>query len=235
MAGRFFWYHGRIMCGRYSLTSSKIKIAEEFKLQEAHLKELVPSYNIAPSQPVPVLLETPEPRVGLFRWGLIPSWAKDPTIGSRMINARKETLVEKPSFRSPFRKQRCLVLADGFYEWKGEGRTKTPYYVRLKSKAPFGFAGLWSQWSSPDGALIYSCAIITGEPNELLQLIHNRMPVILRRQRRERWLDPSNHDSKELMNLLEPYPSDEMEAYPVSKLVNSPANNTSECLKLVGT
>ena len=221
------------MCGRYSLTASTVKLAEEFKLAGAHLKEIQPQYNIAPSQAVPVLIVAPQLCMELFRWGLIPSWAKDPAIGNRMINARKETLVEKPSFRAPFQKQRCLILGDGFYEWKQEGRVKTPYYIRLKSKAPFGFAGLWSKWTHPNGNEIYSCTIITGEPNELLKPIHNRMPVILLPERRDEWLDPSHQDTKGLIDLLEPYPAEEMEAYPVSRLVNSPEHNRPECLEPV--
>ena len=250
------------MCGRYTLTVSKKKLAEAFDLHEVQLRELPPQYNIAPLQSVPVLLEAPEPRVELFRWGLIPSWAKDPAIGDRMIpppafppkagyfhsesritgpsgrrqvvgmiNARKETLTEKPSFRDPFRNQRCLVLADGFYEWKAEERGKAPYYIRLKSKEPFGFAGLWSSWRNPNGSEIRSCAIITGEPNELMRSIHNRMPVILSREKREFWLDPSNHDTNGLMALLEPYPAAEMETYSVSKSVNSPGNDSPECVE----
>ena len=219
------------MCGRYSLTASKKKIAEEFKLQESHLKELGPQYNIAPSRSVPVLIKSPDTQVELFRWGLIPSWAKDPTIRNRMINARKETLAEKPSFRSPFQKHRCLVLADGFYEWKGEGRAKTPYYIRMKSKEPFGFAGLWSKWIDPSKKEIYSCTIITGEPNEILKPIHNRMPMILLPKNRDEWLDLTNQDTIRLLKLLEPYPAEEMEAYPVSRLVNSPENNKPECIE----
>ena len=219
------------MCGRYSLTAQKAKIAQEFKLHELHLSELKPQYNIAPSQPVPVLVEKPQLRVELFRWGLIPLWAKDSAIGNKMINARSETLSAKASFSKPFREQRCLILADGFYEWKGEGRAKTPYYIRLKSKAPFGFAGLWSKWADPNKKEIYSCTIITGEPNELLKSIHNRMPMIIPKENRDEWLDLSNNDTKELMNLLKPYPPEEMEAYPVSKLVNSPENNKPECIE----
>ena len=221
------------MCGRYTLTTNKVKIAEEFHLHDVQLRELPPQYNIAPSQPVPVLLEKPELSLELFRWGLIPSWAKDPSIGNKMINARSETLSSKASFSKPLRERRCLILADGFYEWKQEGRTKAPYYVRLKSKQPFGFAGLWSKWVAPVGNPIYSCTIITGEPNELLKPIHNRMPVILLREKRDEWLDPSNHDTNGLMKLLEPYPPSEMEAYPVSRLVNSPENNQPECMEPV--
>lgn len=224
-------YNHTCMCGRYTLTVDVKKMEEEFQNILPNVPPLKPSYNIAPSRPVPVLLRHPEPKLDFLRWGLIPSWAKDPEIGNRMINARKETLIEKPSFRVPFKNQRCLVLADGFYEWKGEGLQKIPYYIRLKSGRPFGFAGLWSHWTAPNGGEIYSCAIITGEPNELLKPIHNRMPMILPKEKRNRWLDPENHDTEELMSFLEPYPAEEMEAHPVSRLVNSPANDTPECVK----
>ena len=219
------------MCGRYTLTTSKIKIAEEFQIEDIKLRELPSHYNIAPSSSVPVLVENPKLTIDLFRWGLIPSWAKDPTIGSRMINARKETLIEKPSFKGPLKNRRCLILADGFYEWKGEGTKKTPYYIRMKSQKPFGFAGLWSHWLDPKGNEIYSCTIITGEPNELIRPIHNRMPMILAKEKRNRWLDSSNHDSSDLLSLLETYPTDEMEAYVVSRTVNSPSNNSPECIQ----
>ena len=237
------------MCGRYTLTADKTQVAKEFRLHEVQLNDLAPQYNIAPGRLVPILYEAPEPprnptgfvtaqslnrsdsraepRVGLFRWGLIPSWSKDPSIGSQLINARKETLAEKPSFKGPFQNQRCLILADGFYEWKPEGARKVPYYIHLKSKRPFGFAGLWSHWMGSDGSEIYSCTIITGEPNELVVPIHNRMPVILGKNQRSEWLDPSNHNIRALMNLLESYPADEMEAYPVSNRVKLGINAES--------
>jgi putative SOS response-associated peptidase YedK len=144
-------------------------------------------------------------------------------------------LLEKPSFRGLFKKQRCLILADGFYEWKREGVRKIPYYIRLKSRMPFGFAGLWSKWIAPDESEIISCTIITGEPNELIKPIHTRMPTILRKTERELWLDPSNDDTEKLMSFLNPYPPDDMEAYPVSKAVNSPSNNSPECIQPVSS
>jgi putative SOS response-associated peptidase YedK len=218
------------VCGRYTLTVERSVLAREFHLYPSDLKRWVSHYNIAPLMPIPVLFKEEELKFELFRWGLIPSWAKNEEMGERMINARKETLAEKPSFRESFNKRRCLILADGFYEWKKAQGRKIPYYVRLRSRGPFSFAGLWSQWASPEGEDIRSCAIITGEPNELLAPIHDRMPVILPPSFRERWLNPSNHDLDELGSLLKPYPSDEMEAYQVSDLVNSPAHDSPECL-----
>jgi len=219
------------MCGRYTLTVKKGTIAEEFNLQVEHLKSFSPRYNIAPSQPVLVLTsQEGKPKLKICNWGLIPSWAKDPAIGNRMINARKETIVEKPSYRAPFKNHRCLVLADGFYEWQQTGRTKIPYYIHLKSGAPFGFAGLWSHWQSKDGSEILSCTIITGEPNSLMKPIHNRMPMIIPKKEREFWLDHSRFESDKLLKILEPYPPDEMEAHPVSKMVNNPVNDLPECI-----
>jgi putative SOS response-associated peptidase YedK len=188
---------------------------------------MAPRYNIAPSQPVAVVPNDGLLKLDYYVWGLIPSWAKDPSIGSRMINARGETLAEKPSFRAAFRRRRCLILADGFYEWQQTpgGKTKTPMYIRLKSGEPFAFAGLWESWNSPDGSQVLSCAIITTEPNPLMAKIHNRMPVILPQAAHMPWLHSGEADTKALSALLKPYPAEEMVAYPVSKLVNSPAND----------
>lgn len=148
-----------------------------------------------------------------------------------MINARMESLTEKPSFRTPLRNSRCLVLSDGFFEWKLEGKRKVPYYVCLKSREPFSFAGLWSSWRSPEGKEVRSCTIITGPPNELLTPIHNRMPIILPPGLREEWADPLDRDPQTLLSLLRPYPPEEMEAYPVSTQVNSPSFDSPECIQ----
>jgi putative SOS response-associated peptidase YedK len=160
----------------------------------------------------------------MLRWGLIPSWSKEENIGSRMINARAETLAEKPSFKRLLHSKRCLVVTDGFYEWRQESGTKskTPMYMTLKSKEPFAFAGLWDSWRSPDGQQIRTCTIITTEPNELLATIHNRMPAILTPEARDAWLDPALNDEHALVSMLVPYKSDEMEARPVSRLINDP-------------
>lgn len=215
------------MCGRFTLTADVNAIQGAFPW--LHVPgELQPRYNIAPSQPVAVVPNDGKNRLDFFVWGLIPSWAKDPSIGNRMINARSETLAEKPSFRTSFKRRRCLVLADGFYEWRQEakGQPKTPMYIRLESGDPFAFAGLWDQWNAADGSTILSCTIITTEPNPLVQRIHNRMPVILPTQAYEAWLEQGEQNPAELSQWLKPYPAAEMMAYPVSRQVNSPGNES---------
>jgi putative SOS response-associated peptidase YedK len=197
---------------------------------------LEPRYNIAPTQPVAVVPNDGKNRLDFFTWGLIPSWAKDPEIGSRMINARGETLAEKPAFRAAFRRRRCLVLADGFYEWKKipDSKSKTPMYIRLESGKPFAFAGLWEIWNSKDGSTILSCTIITTEPNELVSDIHNRMPVILHPDSYSLWLDPGEPDARQLTGLLKPYPAELMAAYPVSTLVNNPRHESPSMIVPAG-
>ena len=213
------------MCGRFTITADISALQESFPWLGIS-PGLEPRYNIAPSQPVAVVANDGKNRLDFFTWGLIPSWAKDPSIGSRMINARAETLAEKPSFRSAFRRRRCLVLADGFYEWRDDGgKSKTPMYIRLEDGTPFAFAGLWEMWNAPDGSQVLSTTIITTEPNPLLAKIHNRMPVILPEKAHALWLQTGEADPKELSELLRPYPAEEMVAYPVSKLVNSPGND----------
>src|SRR3990172_141257 len=191
------------MCGRFTLT------LDPGDLQEAYPGLVVPGgltprFNIAPTQPVAVIPNIGEYRLDYYVWGLIPSWAKDPEIGSRMINARSETLAEKPAFRNSYRRKRCLVLADGFYEWKQleGGKAKQPVYIYMKSRQPFAFAGLWDLWHAPDGSEVRSCTIITTQPNELLQSIHNRMPVILPSQAQPAWLDPSEQSPDRLSKFL---------------------------------
>lgn len=217
------------MCGRFTLTADREQLEERFSFQATSLA-VTPHYNIAPSQPVLAVIGAEERRGGFLRWGLIPSWAKDPSIGDRMINARAETAAEKPSFRRALQKRRCLVLADGFYEWKKEGKSKTPMYIRLQSHQPFGFAGLWETWQSPDGAKIHSCTILTTEPNALMAPIHHRMPVILSREGEAVWLDRAVETPEQLLPLLAPYPAEAMEAYAVSTAVNSPRNDTPGCI-----
>jgi putative SOS response-associated peptidase YedK len=223
------------MCGRFTLTLplGQLELAFPWITPPA---ELAPRYNIAPSQEVAVVPNKGEDRLEFFRWGLIPFWAKDPKIGNRMINARAETLAEKPSFRAAYRRRRCLVLADGFYEWqKVPGRrTKTPYYLRMKSGAPFALAGLWETWSAPDGSVVPSCTVITTRPNALVKPIHNRMPVILPQEAYRQWLDPADQLPARLQPLLRPYPAEEMTAYPVSTLVNSPRNDLPDCIVASG-
>jgi putative SOS response-associated peptidase YedK len=197
--------------------------------------EIQPRYNISPTQPIAVAPNDGKFQLDYYTWGLIPSWAKDPQIGSRLINARGESLAEKPSFRTAFRRRRCLVLADGFYEWRQDPdrRSKTPMYITLKTGRPFAFAGLWENWYSPDGSNILSCTIVTTEPNSLMANIHNRMPVILPEEAIPLWLEPGEPDLDRLQELLVPYPANLMSAYPVSTLVNSPANNNPRCIEPV--
>jgi putative SOS response-associated peptidase YedK len=224
----------KVMCGRFTLTQTAEVIAAAFELDEVPPFE--PRYNIAPSQLVPTVLRLSQQsqneksvrQFQLLRWGLIPSWAKDPKMGARLINARAETVTEKPSFRSAFRHRRCLVIADGFYEWQRQERKKQPFYFRLQDGQPFAFAGLWERWQSPEGDAVESCTILTTAANELMSPIHDRMPVILARKDYEMWLAPEVQTDDPLQQLLHPYPSEKMASYPVSTQVNNPANNSPE-------
>ena len=221
------------MCGRYTLSTPVEKLAEEFGLV-GQLPDLQPSYNVAPTREVPAVVSGGEGRrMEMLRWGLIPSWVDDPGIGSRMINARSETVAEKPSFRRAFKKSRCLMLADGFYEWRKENGGKQPYYIRMKTGQPFAFAGLWENWNKGEGGEIHSCAIITTDANDLMREIHHRMPVIMPPEYYELWLDPAVREPERLLPLLEPYPAADMEAYPVSRRVNSPSNDEPGCVERV--
>lgn len=217
------------MCGRFTLTTNLGAIAKSFGVA-GFLEEVSPRYNIAPTQPVIVVNDDGTRHLMEMRWGLIPAWAKDPTIGNRMINARAETVATKPAFRVSLRKRRCLVPADGFYEWQPAGRRKQPVYITLKSREPFSFAGLWETWTSPDGEEIKTCTIITTEANDVLKPIHDRMPVILTKEAESVWLDPAIQDPAKLLPLLTPYPTDEMVAHPVSTWVNNPEHDGPECL-----
>ena len=216
------------MCGRFTLSASPTSLTDTFPGFELP-DQLTPRYNITPTQDVAVVANNNPGKIDLFRWGLIPSWAKDPTIGNRMINARSETLSQKPSFRTAYRRWRCLILADGYYEWRKEpgGGAKTPFYIRMASEKPFAFAGLWEQWQpSRDADAVLSCTILTCPPNEMLEQIHHRMPVILDYDAYDLWLEPNNQPPAEMNHLLKPYPAEEMTAYPVSSLVNRPQNDT---------
>jgi putative SOS response-associated peptidase YedK len=222
---------GKIMCGRFALKTPSRIIQEHFNLPEA--VKLSPRYNITPSQTIAVIRHLPGKsfrQLNLLRWGLIPHWAKDMRIGYKMINARCETLLQKPSFRSAFKKKRCLIIADGFFEWKHTGKGKQPIYVQLANGAVFGFAGLWESWSNPSGVSVESCTIITTSPNELLREVHERMPVILNPEKYGTWLQDSTPEHS-LQQLLVPYPAIEMEIYNVSSLVNNPKNDTISCLQ----
>ncbi|MCX7853872.1 MAG: SOS response-associated peptidase [Caldilineales bacterium] len=218
------------MCGRFTLTASGDELASLFDLEQA--PNLEPRYNIAPTQPVAVVRLDREGRrreFTLMRWGLIPSWAKDIHIGNRLINARAETLTEKPAFRTAFRRRRCLIPANGFYEWqKPTAGRKQPYFIGLPDRRPFAFAGLWEHWEGADGSVLDSCAIITTAANERVRVLHDRMPVILERTDFGDWLDPTTTPDR-LFHLLRPYPF-EMLIYPVSTLVNAPENDRPECI-----
>lgn len=219
------------MCGRFTLTVDPADLQDAFP-QFTFPEKYAPRYNISPSQPILAIPNTDNTAADFFIWGLIPSWTKDPSIGSRMINARAETLAEKPSFRAGIKYHRCLILADGFYEWKQQPGTKakTPHFIRLKSGKPFAFAGLWDTWQSPDGGTVKSATIITTTPNSLMAPIHNRMPVILPQSAYAQWLDPAARSADSLQHLLSSSPAEEMTAHAVSMLVNSPANDREECI-----
>ncbi|MHC1739914.1 MAG: SOS response-associated peptidase [Anaerolineaceae bacterium] len=221
------------MCGRFTITLEPIELQEELELGDFP-DDFIPRYNVAPTQNVAVTRDYTNRNVEWMRWGLVPFWAKDPSIGVRMINARSETLLEKPSFRDAFIKRRCLILADGFYEWQKFPwkQSSIPHYFYLKGKEPFFFAGLWDQWHSPSGDTLISCTIITGDPNELIRPIHDRMPVILNTKNSKDWLNP-NASTDSLQALLSPYPAEQMEEHPVSTLVNSPGVDNSAIINKV--
>ena len=220
------------MCGRYSLAYPDIcGLEDRFTFRGKGL-DYKPRYNIAPTQGVLAVFNDGEVRHGEYlRWGLIPFWAKDPSIGNRMINARGETVVQNPVFRNLVKRKRCLLLADGFYEWSKEAAIRMPMRITLKGGDPFAFAGLWDTWETPAGDISRSCTIITTRPNTLVETIHNRMPVILPYEAESLWLDRKTTDPRTLTSLLIPFPADSMEAYPVSSVVNSPKNETAECIK----
>ncbi len=223
------------MCGRFSLTATPDQLIAAFPafLSPNSIHKLEPRYNIAPSQPVAVITNEGNHQLDYYSWGLIPAWAKDPKIGYKMINARSETLAEKPSFKSPYRYRRCIIPASGFFEWKREPgkNTKIPHHVQMNTKLPFAMAGLWEIWSSPDGSEIRSCNIITTKPNQIVAPIHNRMPVILPSDAIKQWLDPQLQSPQQLNLLLQPYPAELMEAYPVSTTVNNPRNDSPDCIQ----
>jgi len=210
------------MCGRFALTAPASTITEIFLVDV--LPDVLPRYNVAPSQQVPAVVERDGVRqMGMFRWGLIPRWAKDKKIGYRTINARGETVAKKPSYRAAFKRRRCLVIADGFYEWKRlSKKDKIPHLIQLDDGRPFGMAGLWERWVDPDdGEEVLSCTIITTGPNDMMTEIHDRMPVILPPDHWDTWLDESNDDKEQLQELLVPYPSEGMRHRSVSTHVNN--------------
>jgi len=219
------------MCGRFTLFEADNILSKEFGV--SGIPPLSPRYNIAPSQPIAVV-RTPTAGSGrelaLLRWGLIPSWSKDPAIGNRLINARAETAREKPSFRNAFRRHRCLIPTNGFYEWQRQERGKQPYFVRMRDDRLFAFAGLWDRWESPDKGVIETCTILTTAANAVLAPIHDRMPVILPPAEYARWLDPGLLDTDSLGPLLVPFPAEDMLALPVSPRVNAPTVDDEKCM-----
>lgn len=219
------------MCGRFTLTVSPDQLQAAFDLSEPPSAELGPRYNIAPTQPVAVITNQAPRKLEFFKWGLIPSWAKDPKIGNSLINARGETVAEKPAFRAAFKRRRCLILADGFYEWKKEGKTKTPMYIQLKDGAPFALAGLWEVWQAADGSSVPTCTIITTTPNKLMETIHDRMPVILPPKAYATWLTPGELPAAEAQALIQPFAASKMKARAVSTLVNNPRVDNSLLLQ----
>ena len=219
------------MCGRFTLTVDPAALQDAFD-DFIFPSQFSPRYNIAPSQPVLAIPNDGKNKADFFLWGLIPSWSKDPAIANKLINARGETVAEKPSFRGSFKYKRCIIPADGFYEWKAQAgqKTKTPYFIHMKDHRPFAFAGLWDEWHSPNGDTLRTCTIITTTPNELMSTLHNRMPVILEKQNFGDWLNPMPQTSDNLIHLIQSFPADRMTAHPVSTLVNAPGNDRPECI-----
>ncbi len=222
------------MCGRFTLTTSAEKLREFFPLFE--IPPWPPRYNIAPTQTVLALRQEADgkPEAALLRWGLIPSWAKDKKIAASLINARADTVATKPSFRAGFKRRRCLIVADGFYEWKkgpSKKGPKQPYHIRLTDAHPFAFAGLWERWEGEETP-IESCAIITTDANAVLQPLHDRMPVILEPRDYPRWLEPVPKDPAELQEMLRPFPPEKMTALPVGEYVNNARHEGAACLEI---
>jgi putative SOS response-associated peptidase YedK len=218
------------MCGRFVRDSSIPEIADAFNVEEPPF-DLPRSYNIAPSQEIAIILNDGKKIVSKCKWGFIPSWSKDPKIGYKMINARAETVAEKPSFRDAFKSKRALIPANGFYEWKREEKLRKPFYIFLKSGKPFGFAALYNTWISPEGKQVCTSTIITTDANQLLAPVHDRMPVIIYKEDEQLWLNPAATEKNVLVPLLRPYDSEEMNCHEVSALVNSPSRNSPDCIR----
>jgi putative SOS response-associated peptidase YedK len=218
------------MCGRYVLIAEPQQVQREFDLSST--PTLAPRYNIAPTQPVAIITNEKPDELTIVKWGLVPSWSKDPKVGSKMINARSDTAHEKPSFRSAFKRRRCLIPVSGFYEWKTSDDSKQPHYIFVKDKDVFSFAGLWEVWHGPDGEQLWTCSILTTDANEKIEDLHNRMPVILDGDDRKTWLD-EDAEVAELRLLMKPFDSDKMDYYPVSKAVNTPRNDDPSLLERI--
>ena len=213
------------MCGRYTLIADLGDLAQRFEFDGSDFS-YDPGYNIAPTESVLTVRNIEGREAAFMRWGLVPFWAKDPKIGARMINARAETVAEKPAFRNALKKRRCLVLADGYYEWQKTPVGKKPYRIIMKSGEPFAMAGLWETWKDPQGNVLPSCTIITASASDFLAPIHNRMPVILSRESEQMWLSPGIEDAAVLTHMLTPCPDDALDAYEVSTLVNYARNDS---------
>jgi putative SOS response-associated peptidase YedK len=223
------------MCGRFTISISadelKEYLKESYEIEEVNAEFDLPRYNVAPGQPIiSIINDGKKNRVGLFKWGLVPSFSKDEKIGNSLINAKSETLIEKPSFKSSYESKRCVIIANGFYEWKKEEKQKTPMHIKMIDSSIFPIAGLWSTYTKTDGSKLHTATIITTEANTLVSTIHDRMPVILTEENKKIWLNPQIKDTSILQKLLKPYDASLMQSYPVSSLVNSATNDTPECI-----
>ena len=221
------------MCGRFALIVDASVLADVFDVDPP--RELTPRFNIAPTQTIPIVRAGKESsrECSMVRWGLVPSWAKDQKIGARMINARGETVAEKPSFRSAAKSRRCLIPADGFYEWVKTAEGKQPHFIHFADARPFAFAGLWERWHKGEGEPLETCTIITTAPNEMISNLHDRMPVILPNTLYDEWLEPNPMSRERLQQVLVPHSAEGMEAYPVSTHVNKPINDDADCIARV--
>lgn len=222
------------MCGRFVLTADGTQLQLAFDLNAAP-EPHAPRFNIAPSQPIAVITNDNPHDLTFFKWGLVPSWAKDPGMGNKMINARSETAFEKPAFRSAFKRRRCLIPADGFFEWQKRAGGKVPMFIHMDDYSLFAFAGLWEVWHSPDGGELRTATILTTSPNELMSSIHDRMPVILERKDYEQWLAPGDQKAESLMPLMKPFDASRMAAHAVSTYVNSPGNDSPETIEPIAS
>jgi putative SOS response-associated peptidase YedK len=222
------------MCGRFNFLTHQEELRERFEISKFEF-EVTPRYNIAPSQKIATIIQDQDIKLVGMRWGLIPFWAKEPKTKYSMINARVETILDKRAYSRPFKKWRCLIPATGFYEWKKVGKIKTPMHIRLKSKELFAFAGIYNPWKSPSGSYVLSCSIVSTTPNNIMEPIHNRMPVILQKKDESTWINPEHEDTEKLLGLLKPYPDRQLEAYEISTYVNKPRNEGPQCITSIQT
>lgn len=223
------------MCGRFTITVTLEELISRYLIDENKISSLKPNYNVAPMHHIPAVIASDEgKRLGELRWGLVPVWAKDEKIGNKMINARAETVAEKPAFKQLLKSKRCIIPADGFYEWKKEGTSKQPYRILLSDGGIFSFAGLYDTWEDHEGKKLSTCTIITTTPNRLMADLHDRMPVILRTEDEEGWLDRDNDDVESLLKILKPYDASKMRAYKVPLTVGNVRNNFEELIKDIG-